>query len=145
MTPEAIIDALAMAPHPEGGWYAEHWRDGPGQADGTGPRGAVSSIYYLLEQGQSSHWHRIDAVEIWHYHAGTPLHLGLSDAGETARWERLGTDVVQGERPQVVIPPHVWQSAVARDGWALVGCTVAPAFVFTGFEMASENWAPGQS
>ncbi len=137
--PKAIIAQLGMIPHPEGGWYVEMWREGEG-------RGTASTIYFLLEQGQRSHWHRIDAAEVWLWHAGSPLALGLAadDAGPI-EWLRLGPDVLAGEVPQGVIPTHHWQAAEAREGWALVSCVVAPGFAFEGFELAPEGWQPGES
>ncbi|MBB3954344.1 cupin domain-containing protein [Novosphingobium sediminicola] len=133
----AIIERLGMQPHPEGGWYVELWREGE-------DRGRVSTIYFLLEAGQTSHWHRIDATEVWLWHSGSALDLGVAagDAGPV-RWIRLGGDVLNGEAPQGVIPTGHWQSARAGDGWALVSCAVAPGFTFDGFELAPPGWNPG--
>jgi predicted cupin superfamily sugar epimerase len=113
------------------------WREGP-------DRGRVSTIYFLLEAGQTSHWHRIDAAEVWLWHAGSALDLGVAedDAGPV-RWIRLGGDVLAGEEPQGVIPTRYWQTARAKDGWALVSCVVAPGFRFEGFELADPDWHPG--
>ncbi len=139
---EEIIRLLGLQPHPEGGWYAETWRaEGPGRPDA---RPSGTAIYYLLEAGQRSHWHRVDATEVWHFHAGTPLALRLAegDAGPVA--ERvLGPGIAAGERPQVIVPEGWWQSAEAGAGWCLVGCTVSPGFVFEGFELAPPGWSPG--
>ncbi|MBK5919986.1 cupin [Rhodothalassium salexigens] len=144
MDPNAVIDALNMQPHPEGGWFAEHWREAPPQETETDPRGLGSAIYYLLERGQRSHWHRLDTTEIWHFYAGAPLRLGISPDDRTPpAWHRLGPDVVAGERPQIVVPAGRWQSAEALDGWVLVGCSLTPAFQFDGFELASPHWRPG--
>jgi uncharacterized protein len=123
-----VIEALGMQPHPEGGWYAETFRDAA--ADATG-RSRSSAIYYLLDDGEQSAPHRIDAVEVWHHYAGGPLAMRVGDDDVV-----LGTDLAAGERPQVVVPTGVWQSARPVNGWVLVGCTVAPAFEFTGFELA---------
>jgi predicted cupin superfamily sugar epimerase len=138
MDPEvrALIDALGLAPHPEGGWYAETFRDTAGAAGApdvadTSGRGASSAIYYLLEAGGRSVWHRVDAAEIWHHYAGAVLDLAIGDT-----LVRLGPDVAAGQRPQAVVPAGVWQAADARAGWVLVGCTVAPGFDFAGFELA---------
>ncbi|UDF02888.1 cupin domain-containing protein [Asticcacaulis sp. AND118] len=132
----ALIAALDLKPHPEGGHYAETFRDNL-----TGGRGASSAIYYLLQADERSHWHRIDAVEVWHYYAGAPLRLSLHQEGRG--WEVvLGPDVLDGQRPQAVVPVGGWQSVVSLGDWTLVGCTVAPGFDFAGFEMAPPGWAP---
>ena len=134
----AIIERLGMQPHPEGGWYVEIWREGE-------DRGHVSTIYFLLEAGQTSHWHRIDAAEVWLWHAGAALDLGVAARDEgPVRWIRLGGDVPGGEAPQGVIPKGHWQSARANEGWALVSCVVTPGFRFEGFELAPAGWCPGQ-
>lgn len=139
MTPQDIVATLGMVPHPEGGHYVETWRHIP---DGGG-RGAGTAIYYLLQAGERSHWHRVDAAEIWHWYAGAPLALALSADGIGVKTVMLGNDVLAGARPQVVVPAGVWQSAVSAGSWTLVGCTVSPAFEFSGFEMAPPGWAPG--
>jgi uncharacterized protein len=128
-----------LAPHPEGGWYRETFRDNEPN-DG---RGHSTAIYYLLAAGDRSHWHRVDAVEVWHHYAGTPLQLSLAaDGGVTTR-HILGPDIRKGEAPQIVVPRHHWQSAVSLGAWSLVGCTVSPGFVFSGFELAPPDFAPG--
>ena len=132
-----IIRALALAPHPEGGHYRETFRD-PRVIDG---RAASTSIYFLLARGERSHWHRIDAVEIWHYHAGAPLKLSLVD-GAAEEIIRLGGDIHAGEVPQVTVPARAWQAAESLGDWTLVGCTVAPGFMFEGFELAPAGWSP---
>lgn len=140
MTPasaEAVIARLGLLPHPEGGHYRETFRDRP--ADGG--RGACTAIYYLLKAGEISAWHRVDAVEIWHWYAGAPLELDIADAGGRAT-VRLGNALDAGELPQAIVPAHAWQSARSLGAWTLVGCTVAPAFEFAGFEMAPPGWAP---
>ncbi|EME71546.1 hypothetical protein H261_02756 [Paramagnetospirillum caucaseum] len=139
-TAEAIIARLGLAPHPEGGHYAETWRHAP---EGGG-RGAGTAIYYLLRAGERSHWHRVDATEIWHYHAGDPLRLLLSADGRSQRTEMLGPDLAAGQSPQVIVPPFCWQAAEPAGAWTLVGCTVSPAFEFAGFEMAPKGWSPGR-
>ena len=135
-----VIFTLGMRPHPEGGWYARTFEDGE-QADG---RARSTAIYYLLEAGDASHWHRVDAVEVWHHYAGAPLQLRISD-GKTVNEHLLGPDLDAGQRPQVVVPKRAWQSAVSTGAWTLVGCTVAPGFQFSGFELADKDWAPGKS
>lgn len=138
MTAEAIIAALGLKPHPEGGFFAETFRDQPG--DG---RGHSTAIYFLLRAGDVSVWHRVDAAEVWHHYAGAPLALTISHDGRTEEAHRLGHDVLDGERPQIAVPSGVWQTARSLGEWTLVGCTVAPAFEFAGFEMAPDGWQPG--
>lgn len=133
----AVIEALGLSPHPEGGHYAETFRDGEG-----GERGYSSAIYYLLEAGDCSAWHKVDAAEVWHYYAGAPLILTLSANGHDASAFRLGPNILAGERPQVVVPAGHWQTAESLGAFTLVGCTVAPGFSFEGFEMAPQGWRP---
>lgn len=142
LTPEirALIDTLGMQPHPEGGWFVETFRD----ADGPDGRSRSTAIYFLLTAGPGSHWHRVDAVETWHWYAGAPLVLSISEDAQTARAVELGPDVAEGQRPQGVVPEGAWQAARTTGAWTLVGCTVAPGFEFSGFELAPEGWAPGQ-
>lgn len=138
MTPQQIIETLGMQRHPEGGWYTETFRD-----DAGGERGHSTAIYYLLEKGEQSHWHRvIDAVEVWHYYAGDPLLLRLAADGETAREVILGPDLTKGEKPQVIVKANEWQSARSTGSFTLVGCTVSPGFEFSKFEMAPPGWEP---
>jgi hypothetical protein len=136
---EEIIETLDLRPHPEGGHFAETYR----HAVDDGTRGDQTAIYYQLRAGERSHWHRVDAVEIWHWHAGAALDLGISEDGTASRTLRLGNSLLEGERPQVVVPAGAWQSAVSCGAWTLVGCTVAPAFQFEGFELAPPGWQPG--
>jgi len=138
-TAQDIIDLLKLERHPEGGWYIQTFRD----PEETGGRAHSTAIYYLLEGGDRSHWHRVDAVEIWHYHAGAPLELRLSEDGKTARSIILGSDLVDGQRPQGLVRKDEWQSAKSLGAWTLVGCTVAPGFEFSGFQMADAGWEPG--
>ena len=137
-TAAEIIALLDLKPHPEGGCYRETFRD-PRTVDG---RSVGTAIYYLLAEGEASHWHRVDAGEIWHYHAGAPLELRVADP--TERRIVLGPDLMAGDRPQAVVPAGVWQAARSLGAWTLVGCTVAPGFDFAGFEMAAADWEPGQ-
>ncbi|WP_374471341.1 cupin domain-containing protein [Phenylobacterium sp.] len=134
----AVIDRLQLQPHPEGGWYRETWRGPPGP-DG---RAVATSILFLLEAGQRSHWHRVDASELWLFQAGAPLTLRTS-WGEGVTETRLGGDPLAGDVQQAVVEPHEWQAAEAGRGWALVACVVAPGFDFAGFEMAPPGWTPG--
>jgi len=133
LTVEAIITALSLAPHPEGGFFRETFRDDR-LING---RAASTAIYYLLAEGQRSHWHRIDASEIWHWYGGAPLALSLR-MGERVETQRLGCNIFQGERPQLIVPAGVWQSAEPLGAWTLIGCTVAPGFEFSGFELAQD-------
>ncbi|HTI66154.1 MAG TPA: cupin domain-containing protein [Caulobacteraceae bacterium] len=134
-TAQAVIAELGLAPHPEGGWYRETWRAPPAA---PGQRGGGTAILFLLEAGQGSHWHRVDATELWLFQAGAALTLS-TPAGSV----RLGPDVTAGDRPQHVVAPHEWQTArAADDGWSLVACVVVPAFDFAGFELAPPGWAP---
>ena len=137
-TAAEIIALLDLKPHPEGGRYRETFRD-PRQIDG---RSVGTAIYFLLAEGEASHWHRVDAVEIWHFHAGASLELRIADADE--RRIVLGSNLEAGERPQGVVPAGAWQAARSLGAWTLVGCTVSPGFEFAGFEMAPEGWEPGQ-
>ncbi len=128
---EAIIDKLGLAPHPEGGWYRQTWvAQGAGRPPGT-------AILFLLKGSERSHWHRVDADEIWHFHAGAPLILSVAGtgAGPVTRL-RLGPEVLAGDSPQGIVPAGHWQAAAATGGWSLVGCTVSPGFRFEGFELA---------
>ncbi len=138
MTADEIIAALNLSAHPEGGWFRETWR-----ADAEdGVRTSGTAIYYLLKAGERSHWHRVDAAEIWHYYAGAPLKLSISDDAKSQKDLILGPDLAEGEAPQLIVPPHAWQAAESCGDFTLVGCTVSPAFEFSGFEMAPENWTP---
>ena len=138
-TARDIIDILKLERHPEGGWYIQTFRDHEGH-DG---RAHSTAIYYLLEGGDRSHWHTVDAVEIWHYHAGAPLELSLSADGISANKVILGTDLQAGARPQGLVRKGEWQSARSLGDWTLVSCTVAPGFDFAGFRMAPPGWDPG--
>jgi uncharacterized protein len=137
---DAIIAALGLQPHPEGGHYRETFRDAP--VDGG--RGAMTAIYYLLKAGEESAWHRVDAAEIWHWYAGAPLSLRIAEDKAPAQEFTLGPDIASGARPQITVPVSAWQSARSQGAWTLVGCTVGPAFEFRGFEMAPKGWTPPQ-
>jgi uncharacterized protein len=134
----AVITSLDLSPHPEGGHYRELWRDRPG----AGGRGAASAILFLLAAGERSHWHRVDASEIWIWQAGAPLELGLCQSGGERQTTKLGPDLSNGEVFQGVVPPHAWQEAASAGAWTLVSCIVAPAFQFEGFELAPPGWSP---
>ena len=138
-TARAIIRQLDLQPHPEGGWYRETWR-APAE---PGSRAAGTAIYFLLEEHQRSHWHRVDAAEIWCWHAGDPVTLLTADS-DTYKLQMvvLGDDLFDDQVPQAIVPPNTWQAASPSDGWALVSCVVAPGFEFSGFELAPEGWMP---
>ena len=140
MAPTAadIIRMLDLKPHPEGGHYRETFRDPHVDAGG---RAASTAIYFLLARGERSHWHRVDAVEVWHWHAGAPLTLSIADDG-TNRDITLGPDLAAGQTPQGIVPAGHWQAAESCGDWTLVGCTVSPGFEFSGFELAPKGWAP---
>jgi hypothetical protein len=138
MGPEEIIRELGLQAHAEGGHFAQTWCDAP--ADGS--RGAGSAIYYLLRAGERSAWHRIDAVEVWHLYAGGSVLIRLARDGAAVIEHRLGMDLAAGERPQLAIPAGTWQTAEPLGEWALVGCTVAPAFLYSGWELAPPGWNP---
>jgi len=138
VTARDIIQRLDLSPHPEGGWFKETWR---AEAKPVG-RASGTAIYYLLEKDQRSHWHRVDATEIWHFYAGAPLKLSLSEDSDAPIMLTLGSDISNGQRPQITVPAHCWQSAQSLGAWTLVGCTVSPGFEFDGFELAPPDWTP---
>jgi predicted cupin superfamily sugar epimerase len=137
----AIIDRLGLIPHPEGGWYREMWRaDAP-----SGTRAGGTSILFLLDTGERSHWHRVDAAEWWFWHAGSPLTLSLAPGDEgPVSAVTLGGDVLAGQQAQALVPTNHWQATDAPDGWGLVSCVVIPGFDFAGFTLAAPGWVPGR-
>ena len=138
LTAEEIIAQLGLQPHPEGGHFRETWR-----ADAMdGERAAGTAIYFLLKAGEVSHWHRVDAAEIWHHYAGAPLELSIADEGGKPEICTLGPDLAGGQHPQLIVPPNAWQSARSLGDWTLVGCTVSPGFEFEKFELAAPGWTP---
>jgi len=143
LTAADIIRLLDLKPHPEGGHFRETFRDVPWPYPGDrAGRAASTAIYFLLARGERSHWHRVDAVEVWHWYAGAALALEISaGAGHIAR-VTLGCDLAAGERPQAVVPADAWQAAQTVGDWTLIGCTVAPGFEFKHFELAPEGWTP---
>jgi predicted cupin superfamily sugar epimerase len=138
LTAADIIARLDLKPHPEGGHYRETFRDVRCDADG---RSFSTAIYFLLARGERSHWHRIDAVEVWHYYAGSALTLQIADA-DGRRVVTLGPDLAAGEVPQAVVPAQAWQAAESCGDWTLAGCTVAPGFDVATFELAQKDWTP---
>ncbi len=139
---EKVAAALDMAPHREGGRFVETWR-APSE---PGTRAAASAILYLLRAGEESRWHRVDVAEVWQWSGGDPLELRIARiVAGPVETHRLGGDVLAGEEPQVVVPAGAWQAARPLGAWALVGCIVAPAFDYAGFELAPEGWEPDES
>ena len=134
-----VIRLLDLKPHPEGGHFRETFRDARKVRDG---RAASTAIYFLLARGERSHWHRVDAVEVWHWYAGSPLALEIAGIAGAIERVTLGADLRAGERPQAVVPAHAWQAAESLGEWTLVGCTVAPGFEFAGFELAPQRKRP---
>lgn len=139
MTAEDVIATLGLEPHPEGGHFRETFRD----ESSEGTRAFSTAIYYLLRAGEVSRWHRVDAAEVWHWYMGAPLVLSQSADGVGISAETLGNHLSAGQKPQIVVPKLAWQSARSLGAWTLVGCTVAPGFVFDGFELAPPGWQPG--
>jgi uncharacterized protein len=138
LTATAIIRLLDLKPHPEGGHFRETFRDSR-TIDG---RAASTAIYFLLARGERSHWHRVDAVETWHWYAGAALALEIAESDGNIERVMLGSDLSAGERPQAIVPAHDWQAAQSLGDWTLCGCTVAPGFEFSGFELAPKDWSP---
>lgn len=146
LSAEAVIQRLSLIPHPEGGHYRETFRDQETVDDGNGDRqrAAGTAIYYLLERGQISRWHKVDASEVWHWYAGAPLRLSMSDGtDEPVRDIVIGNRLEDGEYPQAAIPKGIWQRAESLGAWSLVGCTVSPGFKFEGFVLAPEGFRGG--
>jgi uncharacterized protein len=139
MTAAEVVRLLELKPHPEGGYYRETWRD---ERKVEGGRAASTLIYYLLDTGDVSDWHRVDAAEVWHWYAGAPLVITVSSNSHDAEAHHLGPDLRARQKPQFVVPQGWWQTATSLGAWTLVGCTVAPAFEFSGFEIAPPDWRP---
>ncbi len=134
-----IIRLLDLQPHPEGGHFRETFRDPRTDADG---RSASTAIYFLLKAGEVSRWHRVDAAEVWHWYAGAPLELSIAENDRIIAKLTLGSGLGEGQRPQAVVPARHWQSAHSLGAWTLVGCTVAPGFEFSRFELADATFRP---
>jgi uncharacterized protein len=139
MTASDVIQILDLKPHPEGGHYRQTLRDPMSRDD----RSVSTAIYFLLAAGEISRWHRIDSIEVWHWYGGAPLALSISDGDEILS-VHVGTDLSSGQRPQAIVPAGAWQSARTLGPWTLVGCTVAPGFLFDHFELAPPGWEPGR-
>ena len=138
-TADEIISRLDLRPHPEGGHYRETFRDA---VTLPSARSCSTAIYYLLKRGEISRWHRVDAVEVWHWYAGSALELSIAAPGDRRLVVRLGGDILAGDAPQLVVPAGHWQQAQSQGDWTLAGCTVAPAFSFDGFELAPVGFEP---
>ena len=134
-----IIAQLDLKPHPEGGHYRETFRDSAVDAVG---RSRSTAIYFLLAAGEISHWHRIDAIEVWHWYAGAPLQLQIGKTIAKPKAHILGNDLAKDQHPQIVVPAHRWQCARSLGDFTLVGCTVAPGFLFETFELATSSVEP---
>lgn len=141
LSADDVIRLLALAPHPEGGFFRETFRDTAAAAGGGG-RAASTAICYLLRGGETSRWHRVDAAEVWHWYAGAPLRLMFAPPDGPARHILLGNALAEGHVPQAAVPASWWQAAESLGAWTLAGCTVAPGFTFSGFELAPEGFAP---
>ena len=144
MTADELIRTLDLAPHPEGGWYRETWRS----SAKPGERPAATAVYYVLQPGEPSRWNRIDADEMWLWHAGDPIDLSMAETDRgPIRTVRLGGRIESGEQPQVIIPAGQWQSAAPAEGgeagYTFLSCIVAPAFEFDRYELAEPGWQPG--
>ena len=138
LTAADVIRLLDLKPHPEGGHFRETIRD-----EGPGARAFSTGIYFLLAAGERSHWHKVDAMEVWHYYAGAALTLEISPSAQgPIERIKLGPDLIADERPQAAVPAHAWQAAESQGEWTLVGCTVAPGFDFGGFELAAPGFKP---
>ena len=140
LTAADVIRILDLKPHPEGGHFRQTFRDSK-TVDGA--RAASTAIYFLLARGERSLWHRVDAAEAWHWHAGAPLELEIASASGHRERVTLGSDLAARQRPQAVVPADAWQAAQSLGDWTLVGCTVAPGFEFAKFELAPKDWEPG--
>jgi uncharacterized protein len=135
MNSKDLVQKLSLLPHPEGGYYREIYRSGAKD----GKRAAMTSIYFLLERGQVSRWHVVDADEAWHFYEGGPLEL-LVMPPDFSRVERyLLGEVSAGNEPVFVVPAGWWQAARPVKDYALAGCTVAPGFEFAGFRFLEEE------
>lgn len=142
MTADEIIRKLDLTPHPEGGYYRRTFCHGDTRPDG---RGLASSIYYLLADGQQSHWHLLkDSTELWHWHSGSPLQHRISGDGKTVETSILGPDILLGQMPQIIVAPGIWQQATSTGAWTLVSCTVVPEFRFDSYILAPQDWQPGK-
>ena len=137
LTAVEVIERLRLEPHPEGGHYRQTWI---AETDGE-ERAAGTAIFFLLAAGERSHWHRVDATEIWHHYAGAPLVLSTAAAAAgPAAEQTLGPDLAADQLPQLIVPTGHWQSARSTGEWTLVGCTVSPGFRFEGFELAEPGF-----
>lgn len=134
MTADQIITRLNLSPHPEGGHYRQTWIAGnDGRPTGT-------CIYFLLKSDEASHWHKVDATEIWLYHSGAPLVLSIAEKQTGPAIDHLLTpDLSEGE-PQLIVPEHHWQAARSTGDFTLVSCTVSPGFDFAGFTLAEPEF-----
>ena len=140
----ALIASLGLIAHPEGGYYREVYRSPASvkPSDRREPRSALTTIYFLLTQGQFSRWHRVQSDEVWHFYEGDPLELlELDAAGRSLVRHRLGLVDGTGQLPVRTIPAGSWQAAQPLGAYTLVGCTVGPGFEFADFRMLADDRA----
>lgn len=134
MTAQEIIDHLGLSPHPEGDHYRQTWvAQGQGRPSGT-------CIYFLLARDEASHWHKVDATEIWLYHAGAPLILSMSATDEGPAIDHVLSPDLNNGAPQIIVPEQHWQAARSTGAYTLVSCTVSPGFQFEGFTLAPPDF-----
>jgi hypothetical protein len=133
--PDKLIEKLKMTSHPEGGYFAESFRD---------KNNNVSLIYYLLKKNQKSHWHRLTKNEILHFYDGYPLNVNISKDAKTSYTKILGKNINNNESLHIVVLAGSWFSMTSSGLYSLIGCTVAPGFNYKDFELAPKNWEPGK-
>jgi len=146
-TAKEVVDMLQLQPHPEGGYFREMYRSGefisgdslPIQF-GDGSRSISTAIYFMLEKGNFSAFHRIKSDEVWHHYEGAAVEVVVIHADGRSEVLSLGKDYAKGQRPLQVVPAGCWFASRVTDcGFALVGCTVAPGFCFDDFELADRD------
>ncbi len=134
-SPEELIKKLNMTPHPEGGYFAESFRDKDNN---------VSLIYYLLKRNQRSHWHRLTKNEILHFYLGDPMSVYVSEDGNKSASKILGNNIIGNQKMHLIVKAGSWFSMQSSGNFSLIGCTVAPGFEYSDFELAPKNWEPGK-
>ena len=129
--PDDLIKKLKLTPHPEGGHFAESFRDS---------KGGISLIYYLLKKGQTSHWHKLTKNEILHFYDGDPLRIYMSKDKKEISTVLLGRNINNKEYLHYIINSETWFGMKSTGNWSLIGCTVSPAFDYKDFDLASKDW-----